>query len=242
KARARLFNAVIGLVIVLVAWLLIDSLMKVIYNSGSSFGPWNSILADSGDKCFIAKANPPPLPGLTDAANTSGGTGGTGPSVPGAGGTLPQNGTGACSASTVQSSAAAGGYNISSSEATILACLARPESACGQKTTGATTPGGQSTSASGPWQILLGAKDSCHSLNIPACGNLNCSAAYSGGHPKPDAQSQALAAQCQAAANNLTCSASAAACLIQANHGSYGAWTADPRSSTQKACVASGGG
>nr|MBA3789173.1 hypothetical protein [Patescibacteria group bacterium] len=42
KARARLFNAVIGLVIVLVAWLLIDSLMKVIYNSGSSFGPWNS--------------------------------------------------------------------------------------------------------------------------------------------------------------------------------------------------------
>jgi hypothetical protein len=50
---------------------------------------------------------------------------------------------------------------------------------------------------------------------------------------------EALAAQCQAAANNLTCAASAAACLVEAD-GGYSAWTGTGDGythSAQQACV-----
>lgn len=230
-ATKRIMNAVIGLLIVLCAYLLVDSIMKVIYNQGSQFGPWNSILVGNGttDDC-IRKQDSPGLAGLSTSA-ASATTGGTAPT------TLLQTGTGACSAPTVQADATQGGYAISTAEANTLACLAKPESSCGANTSGAKTTSGKSTSASGPWQILVGAKDACHSLDIPACGNLNCSAAYSKGVVKSDAASQALAQQCQAEVNNLACSAAAAACIVQQS-GGYSAWTADSRSSAQQSCIA----
>ena len=237
QAKKLIFNAVIGFVIVLAAWLIVDFIMKIIYNGGANgFGPWNQILSSDGSQCIEAHTLSPisGLPGVVGAVVNGGGLSTGGSTV------LATGGTGSCNPSTVQQSAARGGYQISAQEANILACLARPESACGANTSGARTSSGNSTSAAGPWQILLGASDKCHSLNIPACGNLNCSAAYSGGRVKPDRESQILAAKCQAAANNLVCSASAAACLVQADGGSYGAWTGtgDGYShSAQRACV-----
>ncbi len=79
KARQRIVNAVIGLVVVLCAWLLVDSIMKVVYNSSASgtgvasLGPWNSILSDSGDQCIKPVTSSPQLPGLTAASNAGGG-------------------------------------------------------------------------------------------------------------------------------------------------------------------------
>ncbi len=57
KGRTMLLNAVIGMVIVLSAWLVVDFFMKTLYDEGS-FGPWNSILLNPGEarECIVAKA------------------------------------------------------------------------------------------------------------------------------------------------------------------------------------------
>ncbi len=237
KTRERLLNAVIGIAVILSAWLIVDFVMKTLYND-SSYGPWNAILADNGNhQCLVVK-NPTVISVQTvvnDATSVAPGTTGNTTSS----GTASNTGIFACNAARLQSEAAASGVSISDDEANKLACLAKPESTCGQGTTGAHTASGKATSAAGPWQNILGDKDSCHSLNLPACGNLNCSAAYSGGKVKPDANSQALAAQCQKAIAGLGCSVAAADCLIKADRG-YSAWTGtgDGYShAAQKACV-----
>lgn len=51
KARTMLANAAIGLLIVLAAWLIVDFVMKTLYNPNKAgWGPWNSILG-SGPAC-----------------------------------------------------------------------------------------------------------------------------------------------------------------------------------------------
>ena len=241
RGKTLITNALVGLLVMLAAWLVVDFIMKAIYNpdatfSGQHLGPWNSILAPTGEDFCIQvndKAGGSIIGGIASlftlnlGSSNSAATG------------VNFSGTGACDPSKVQAAAQAGGYNISTSEANVLACLAKPESTCGAGTTGAKTSAGKSTSASGPWQLLLGASDKCHSLTIPACGNLNCSAAYKGGKPKSDPASQELAAKCQLAINNMSCAAAASACLVQANNG-YGAWTGtgDGYShAEQKGCV-----
>lgn len=243
NARKMFTNVVVGLVIVLAAWLVVDFIMKTIYvgeaGGNANYGPWNSILGDNINEgpCIIAQpvhqiANP--VAGIVGGIFTPNGPG-----------TLPSGPAGSsCDPAAVQQAAAAGGTSISSQEANILACLAKPESTCGNNTTGAHTSSGQPTSAAGPWQVLIGAPDTCHSLNLPACGNLNCSAAYSGGRVKSDAASQQLAQRCLQAANTLTCSVAAAACLVQKDHGTYSDWTliGSPRGdgyshAAQRACV-----
>ncbi|MDB5190142.1 MAG: hypothetical protein JWN49_468 [Parcubacteria group bacterium] len=240
QGKTRLMNGVIGMVVVLGAWVAVDFVMKALYDpstafSGTNFGPWNSILASNGDDYCIRPHDPTAL--TSGSISIVSGVA----QSPGAGAPASGSGTGACNAQQVAAAAAQGGYQLTGGQANALACIAGPESGCGAKTTGATTPQGKPTSASGPWQITIGATDKCHSLTLPACGNLNCSAAYSHGSPKSDQTSQALAAKCQAAANNLACSASAAACLIQANGGKFNAWTADSRSGKQQTCITSNG-
>lgn len=58
SAKKMLENAAIGLLITLTAWLMVDFVMKTLYNpsatfAGKSIGPWNSILGD-GPACIIA--------------------------------------------------------------------------------------------------------------------------------------------------------------------------------------------
>lgn len=66
QARQGFTNAIIGLLIVLCAWLLVDSVMKVLYNSSDTkFGPWYSILSpDGAERCLEVRA-PGDLPGLS---------------------------------------------------------------------------------------------------------------------------------------------------------------------------------
>lgn len=58
QAKSMLFNVVIGMFIVLSAWLLVDFIMKTLYNpdatsAGVQYGPWNEILTDkSGTTCI----------------------------------------------------------------------------------------------------------------------------------------------------------------------------------------------
>ncbi len=83
-ANKMLINAVVGLCIVLSAWLVVDFVMKALYSGPDGqqgkFGPWNSILlGGEGAMCVESRGETPPLfdgnitavPGNT--GNTNGG-------------------------------------------------------------------------------------------------------------------------------------------------------------------------
>lgn len=64
QAKTMLQHAVIGLLIALSAWLIVDFVMKVLYNpstqgAGVTFGPWNNILADGQANYCLVKREPP---------------------------------------------------------------------------------------------------------------------------------------------------------------------------------------
>ena len=66
KARSMLINAVIGMFIVLAAWLIVDFVMKTFYDpSVKKFGPWNQILQIDGNTC-IDPQTVSKIPGLND--------------------------------------------------------------------------------------------------------------------------------------------------------------------------------
>lgn len=75
QGRSMIINVVIGLAIVLSAWLIVDFVMKKLYNpahtdQGVTFGPWNSILAgEQGDMCIVA-TRPNPIGGLLGGIST----------------------------------------------------------------------------------------------------------------------------------------------------------------------------
>lgn len=240
QAKQILTNAVIGLIIILAAWLIVDFVMKLFYDDDGGFGPWNTILT-GGDFCLEAMDISPLFVGDILAKPGEGtGTGGGvyGPATTGAG---------KCSPGVIMSSALAGGYTLTQAQANTFSCIAKSESSCGANISGATTVGGAPTTAHGMFQIVLGLNDTCHNLNIPVCtsaarnagwrgtGNLNCSSAFSGGRVKSGMEE--LARVCRAASTNLACNTSAAACLLK-RRPDFGDWTADPRSSKQKACIA----
>jgi hypothetical protein len=63
QAKTRLMNVVVGIVVVLSAWLIVDFVMKTLYGEEGKFGPWNSILqsTESDDQCFKVSEAPSPL-------------------------------------------------------------------------------------------------------------------------------------------------------------------------------------
>jgi hypothetical protein len=100
KAKSRLLNAVLGLFVMLAAWLFIDSIMKVIYNS-NAYGPWNSILNPNGAADCIA----PTI--FTPSANIANNNSNGGPPVAAASSTAP---SGTCGSTTHLDCAAAVSY------------------------------------------------------------------------------------------------------------------------------------
>ena len=240
KARGILLNTIIGIVIALAGWLIVAAIMAVLYKPDASTGwttTWSQLItSNSGIPCIEQSGVGT---GLNQAAT---------PSVSaGVGATTALSTNGNCAPSNLLQATAGSAYALTQSQANTLSCIAVPESSCGTNMTGATTVNGAQTSAAGMFQIIMGFNDTCHNLNIPSCteaaqragynmsGNLNCSNAFNGGKVKSGMES--LAAACRAAAMNLNCNAQAAACLIKQNNG-YSAWTADPRSTAQKSCIA----
>ena len=79
-ANKMLMNAVIGLLIVLSAWLIVDFVMKSLY--GGQFGPWNEILR-GGEECIVAREMKPLFSGdiitqVIDGVTATPGQGDTG--------------------------------------------------------------------------------------------------------------------------------------------------------------------
>jgi hypothetical protein len=99
KAKSRFLNIFIGLAVLLCAWLVIDFVMKRLYND-AQFGPWHSILTPGTvvSKCIVAKPPSALTEGVVDVVipNYPGGgsSGGSGA------GTVPTTGgcrSGSCS-------------------------------------------------------------------------------------------------------------------------------------------------
>lgn len=68
-AKTRLTNVVIGFVVVLAAWLVVDFVMKRLYGESGEWGPWNAILAEDGKPHCLQVAKPPtPLAGVVGQA------------------------------------------------------------------------------------------------------------------------------------------------------------------------------
>lgn len=81
-ANKMLTNAVIGMMIILSAWLIVDFVMKTLY--GGQFGPWNSILYGTGNACVEAVQTKPlfsgnifAVPGMSTNPGTNTGSVGT---------------------------------------------------------------------------------------------------------------------------------------------------------------------
>lgn len=65
-ARKRFMNVVVGIIVILAAWLIVDFIMKRLYGEQGQWGPWNAILQvdSNADMCLKVAANPPALPGV----------------------------------------------------------------------------------------------------------------------------------------------------------------------------------
>ncbi|MBU6388569.1 hypothetical protein KGQ72_01695 [Patescibacteria group bacterium] len=238
KAKGILWNTVIGIVIALAGWLIVDAVMSVLYNG--NLGAWSQIIDWSGDTCLVQEASLQNLSQVDlSGAKVTGISANGGKFL-----SLPTNGD--CTPDSLLQATAGSAYALTQSQANTLSCIAVPESTCGNNTSQARQANGTPTSASGMFQIVFGSgNDTCHNLNIPACsqaagvdGNLNCYSAFKGGLPAPGKEAQAAA--CQRAAANLNCNAQAAGCLVKARNGGFNDWTgtADNLShATQQNCV-----
>lgn len=101
KAVNRMLNAVVGLVLILGSWLIVDTVMKYLYDpttafSSKQFGPWNTILGgDPKSYCLAVNEHPGQLTNGTTVgevitsvtnpgtANSSSGSSGPGGPIPG---------------------------------------------------------------------------------------------------------------------------------------------------------------
>ncbi|MDO8593356.1 MAG: pilin [bacterium] len=247
QAKKILMNTVVGIVIALAGWMIVDAIMAVLYNantpagtSGGVLGTWSSLIGSGGLAPCI------PLAGSLN--QTVAGTNITGVGATGTLNAPPSGKTGtACDPTVIQSAVP----SLTPMQANILACIAQPESNCGAPhdppnynwNSAKSSPG---SSAAGAFQVLLSTNGGCYENS--ACyaaagvsGSLNCASGFSNGNPKTDSASAATVQRCVRAANNLNCSASAAACLLQKNGGSFSPWQADVNSATQSGCITSGG-
>lgn len=241
KAKSVLKTAGLGFLIAISGYLIINTILNAV--ADNSFGTnvragsnWFSLQCVDTSKIPVSGDLNGFINSITNTIQNGPGLNTTGIS----GGPLPVD-KGDCSPGNIQNAAYVGGYTLTQAQANTLSCISVPESGCNNNAS-ATGSSGQ-----GAFQVVFGYNDQCHNLNISACtqaanaagynisGNMNCSSAFSGGKPKPGMEN--LANACNAAAHNFTCNASAAACLLQKNpNGSD--WTADPRSSAQKQCIA----
>lgn len=247
KAKGILLNTVIGIIIALAGYLIVAAIMAVLYNPSAVGATWSSLITSGNALTCL------PQQGIGTGLNQST-NGAPSVTVTGAGSlnTPPSGKAGtACDPSIVQIAAAAGGYTLSTTQANTLACIAQPESNCGAPhnppnynwNSARSSPG---STAAGAFQVLLSSNHSCYENS--ACytaagvnGSLNCQNGFDGnGNPKTDSAGAALVQKCVQAANNLNCSASAAACLLQKNSGSFSPWQADVNSARQTGCITSG--
>lgn len=148
KAKGILTNTIVGIVIALAGWMIVDAIMAVLYSPGNAGGTWSSLITSSGSACLPQKGALPQDP-LNPTKTTPGVSAGGGTVTPG-GATLAQ-----CSGSnTACSPAALQSAGLSTTQANIMSCIAVTESSGvpGTPPYNTTHPGSNST-ACGTFQI-----------------------------------------------------------------------------------------
>lgn len=238
KAKGVLTNTVVGIVIALAGWMIVDAIMAVLYQPANPGQAWSQIISgNSADLCI-------PLKGSLNHAQTTGvsATGALRARIPGTTGA-------ACDPAAVKAAAETGGIPLTPMQANIFACLAKWESTCGADNLNYSwdkpNKDGKASTAAGAFQVLLSSNHSCYENK--ACqqaagvsGALNCQKGFGANGFTAGGNSTVLA-YCTKAAADLNCSASAAACLLNQNGGSFSPWQADKNSAKQTACITSGG-
>lgn len=231
-AKSILVNTLIGYVIILAAFLIVNTILGVLLPSGSPALGWQRIeclyptvsisreYAEYNPAEFISQR----ADGTVYTADARGYVAGD------------------CSPASFQSAGA------TAQEAAIFSCLSRYESGCNLA---AQNPW---SSARGVLQIVRGLNNDCHNLNNSTCtaaaqragftvsGNLNCSQAFTGGtsasNPSRARPGQEdLFEACNAAAANFECNVTAARCLTADD--SYADWAV---ADNQRACILNNGG
>ncbi len=230
RAKAILTSAVIGLLIILSAWLVVDFVMKLLYSGTDGqqgkFGPWNEILV-GGDICVVAMETTPLFEGSITAVPGQGtAPTGTGGSTGGGSCTVPTNQNNPCSITRLQQTCFA-------SRATDASRICMLESGGGQaaaKSGSDKLNGGSGPSYSvGLWQVNL-TVHKVAGLDCPSAFTRPCGAGYGSlvGPSRPGACNSAikpgkegLYASCVVAAQNPT-NSTAVACRLYSASGANG--------------------
>jgi hypothetical protein len=229
QAKGILTNTIIGIVIALASWMIVDAIMAVLYNPTNPSETWSSLITSGGVSACL------PQKGARhgDRFNpdrTVTGVGAGGGSVTPSGKTLAQcsGGNTVCSPAVLQNA----GFN--ETQANVMSCIAMTESSGNPITCNG--------NACGLFQIMLTANQ----LVGPACskynnGNpvINCPAlckAANGGAVKNEASCK----PCADASLDAACNAQSAQNLV-AKSG-YTPWTCTNCNSKAKSCIQQYGG
>lgn len=145
QGKARIVNALVGLLVILTAWLLVDFVMKTIYDDKNvQFGPWNKILAGNGNDYCIRETTPKPITlgsVLTNITTVQPGT--SLPSGVGVAQGLCSDSNTSCSPAVMKSE------GLNDAQANAMSCIAVTESG------GGSNKGNSGTGAQGLFQITL---------------------------------------------------------------------------------------
>ncbi|MHB1163147.1 MAG: hypothetical protein ACYCZZ_01275 [Minisyncoccota bacterium] len=173
KAKSTLTNTIVGIVIALAAWMIVDAVMAVLYNPSAAGGTWSSLISSGGINACLPQAGALPGAGFNQAPVT--GISASGGSVTPVGKVLPQcsSGNPACSPAALQST------GLTATQANVMSCIAVTESSGNPGTPpyNVTHPGSNST-ACGTFQITKttwnkNAPSSCANFSTN-CMNATC--------------------------------------------------------------------
>lgn len=172
KAKGILTNTIIGIVIALAGWMIVDAVMAALYDPSVNAGKtWSSLIFSSGPVCLPQQGVGTGLNQTTAAPSVT--TGG----VPQVGVThgLCATDNGACGVPAIQQAAQALNMSLNTSQATTMSCIAVTES--GGIPNGPNSSSGacgtfQITTQPGNWSISGLHKSPCStssSCNLAAC-------------------------------------------------------------------------
>ncbi len=172
KAKGILLNTIIGIVIALAGYLIVDALMAALYNPNAGAGGWAQIINWNGDQCLPqagTEAGAGLTPGVSPPSITPGGF------QPGkAPGPCASNNT-ACSTSAIQQGAQALNMKLSAAQAAALSCIAMTESTGNPATPNSSTGACgtfQITTKPGNWSIPSLHQGSCSTSS--SCNDAQC--------------------------------------------------------------------
>jgi hypothetical protein len=219
QAKQILLNTVIGIIIALAAWLIVNALLSAL--TGQSFSVWTSPLS-GGAQCLTLAAGGVSAPPSSGGTSTNTGTGSAAVTLP-TPSTVPGN---ACNPATITAAVP----TATPSQANLLACIAKGESSCGASggpfnlnySWNKPNENGLASSAAGAYQVLLSSNSECYDNPIcEAAGGtpgvpLNCKSGFdSKGFPLTSGAGATTVGKCVQAAGNVQCSAAAAVCLLK---------------------------